>query len=256
MYLGISRICIIFFIFICFVFLLNCNNNRYIITGSIIDHSSVDLTMSDTDISLARETKLYFEHASVGGNISSGLDALAVSDSRYSRSNFVFNYRGNPGNTAKIDQFYTDLTSNSPDPSLYSGLMFKFCFIDDTFGGTGSVNDMDVLFSHVQGHMENLESAYPDKIFVWWTMPIMTTGNANRDRYNLLVRNYCSDNSRYLFDLADIESHDPSGTKYTQAGYEAMYSSYTSDGGHLNTTGYNRVAKAFWKLALKIATRN
>ena len=240
----------------CLVFLFNCNNNRFIITGSIIDHNSVDISMSDSDIVSARNTKMYFEHASVGGNISSGLDALSVSDSRYARSNFVFNSRGNPGNTAKIDQFYTDITSNTPNPSLYSGLMFKFCYIDDTFGGAGSVNDMDVLFSHVRSHMESLEAAYPDKVFVWWTMPIMTTGNANRDRYNMLVRNYCIENFRFLFDIADIESHDPSGIKHTQGGYEAMYSSYTSDGGHLNATGYNRVAKAFWQLALKIAMRN
>jgi hypothetical protein len=190
---------------------------------------------------------LYFEHASVGENISSGLAALFISDSRFSRSNFIFFNRGNPGADAKIDLFSNNLISNTPNPSLYSGLMFKFCYIDN--GG-----DMDALFNHVRVHMEDLELRYPGKVFVWWTMPLETTGNANRDRYNLLVRNYCRDSNKYLFDIADIESHDPSGTPQTQGGYEAMYALYSSDGGHLNSTGYDRVAKAFWHLALRIST--
>ncbi len=227
---------------------LNCNN--IVGDGSsfqTIDHTSVDKTMSDPEIISARNEKIYFEHASVGGNISSGLDALALSDSRYSRTNFVFNARGNFAISGdKIDLFYNNLTSNTPNPSLYTSLMFKFCYIDN--GG-----DMAALFAHVRGHMETLESLFPSKIFVWWTMPLQTTGDANRDLYNSLVRNYCRNNNKILFDLADIESHDPAGNPIIQGGYEAMYPAYSSDGGHLNSTGYNRVAKAFWQLALRIS---
>ena len=232
--------------------LLSCNNDSSSSGGNsssaiIIDHTSVDKTLSSSEVTSAKAMKLYLEHASVGGYISDGLDALAVSDANYSRTNFVFLNRSNPGDDEKIDLFYSHLTSNAPDPTTYKALMFKFCYIDNT-------TDMDALFTHAKSVMENLESTYPHQIFVWWTMPLQTTGDVNRDKYNKLVRDYCKANDKILFDIADIESHDPSGNAITQGGYEALYSSYDLDGnGHPNAAACERIAKAFWYMAYLIS---
>ena len=124
--------------------------------------------------------------------------------------------------------------------------MFKFCYIDTR----GTALD---AFNSVKSTMESLESTYPNTVFVWWTMPIMTSGDQRRDDYNNLVRDYCSSNNKYLMDIADIECHSPDNVKQTDAnGHELLYSGYSSDGGHLNAAGSEAMANAWWVLMSRI----
>ena len=150
--------------------------------------------------------------------------------------------RGNPGWQEKIDDFSTRLNASTPSPDDYDALTMKYCYVDD-----------GADFTYYRDVMLDLESDFPDAIFVWWTMPIRTVGNADRDAFNAAVRTYCQANNKLLFDIADIESHDPAGNAITDGGYEAMYAAYTYDGGHLNETGRQRVAEAFWHLAYEIS---
>jgi len=106
--------------------------------------------------------------------------------------------------------------------------------------------------------MADLQQDYPDTVFVWWTAPLTTQsdnqGNAEKAIYNALVRDYVTQNGGFLFDVADIQSHDPSGNPVTgPTGYEAMYDAYSSDGAHLNETGRQRVARALWWLLARTA---
>ena len=208
--------------------------------GLIIDHTCTDLaSLSDSAIETASGVSSVLRHASVGGNISTGLNDLQSMDSKYDRSSFVFSSRGNPGWQAKVD----DLDSYvSLHLSEYSVFAQKLCYIDTSADWT-----------YYRDHMEALEAAHPDKAFVWWTMPIMTTGSSARDAYNTHVRDYSLANGKVLFDIADIESHDPLGNPVTDGGYEAMYSPYTYDGGHLNEAGRQRVATAYWWLMALLA---
>jgi len=152
-------------------------------------------------------------------------------------------------------------TSMSALGSKVDVAMFKFCYIDYPADAAAA----NALFNNVKSAMEGLESSYPAVAFVWWTMPITsaaytgdganwTTRAAARQSYNTLVRSYCQVNNKWLFDLADLESHDDSGTAVTMSGYEAMYSGYDRDGGHINDTpGGLKMAKAYWKLIAEIA---
>ena len=63
-------------------------------------------TLTSAQVVEAAAVTIYLEHASVGGNISSGLDDLETADSSYDRSNLVFSNRGNPGWQEKIDDFF------------------------------------------------------------------------------------------------------------------------------------------------------
>ncbi|MCP4642638.1 MAG: hypothetical protein GY851_19490, partial [bacterium] len=76
--------------------------------------------------------------------------------------------------------------------------------------------------------------------------------------YNDAVRQYCITNGKFLFDIADIEAHDPSGVEQTyESGgstYQKLYSGYTSDGGHLNSTGAERVAMGWYAAAASQTT--
>ena len=104
--------------------------------------------------------------------------------------------------------------------------------------------------------MTYLEAKYPGVKFVWWTMPIKTEGDKIRDEYNRLVRDYTRANNKRLFDIADIESHDPTGTAITNNNYPAQFEGYSSDGGHLNEEGSQRVALAWWQMMARLAGWN
>jgi hypothetical protein len=102
-----------------------------------------------------------------------------------------------------------------------------------------------------------LESHYLNKIIVWWTIPIETSGNTNRQVFNDNVRTYASANGKVLFDMADIESHNAAGEKLIDgSGRELQQGDWSSDGGHLNDAGSRRVASAWWWLMARVAGWN
>jgi hypothetical protein len=208
----------------------------------IIGHEIV--TLSSSQVAEAAAMRLYLEHASVGANIWSGLGDLEAQNSDYNRTNFTFYSRGNPGWEAKIDGFRERVQNETASPGDYDAMMMKFCFIDT-----------DAVFEHYRDQMLSLESSHPDTVFVWWTMPIQTSGSAARDAFNAAVRTYCLANDKILFDIADIECHHADGSPQTDGGYEALCDEYTDDGGHLDETGRVVVAEAFWNLAFAISQR-
>jgi MYXO-CTERM domain-containing protein len=206
------------------------------------DHTTVDASViPQTALDSARALHMNFSHASVGGNIWGGLTTLSgQSSSRYSFANWAENDRGNPGWQAKVDDFETFVTSNL---SSYTVFMNKFCYIDQ-----------DANFTYFRDSMVKLAGLYPSKVFVWFTMPLMTSGtdNALRQTFNTSVRSYAGSNNLPLFDLADIESHRANGTAVTEGGNEALATEWSSDGGHLNADGAARAANAVWQLMAQL----
>ncbi len=202
----------------------------------------------------ARDTRLLVRHASVGENISDGLDCLggaypatpgceAFTPGVYDRSNWDFQSRGNPGWQAKIDDLLAETAAHAAD---YDGFTMKFCYID-------ALGDASPDWETYRDAMLQLENDYPGQTFIWWTIPLTSGGNAGADRFNALVRAYARANGKILFDIADIEAYDPDGNYHTSpAGYEILYPAYTDDGGHLNWQGRIRVAQAFWVLAARL----
>jgi hypothetical protein len=84
-------------------------------------------------------------------------------------------------------------------------------------------------------------------------VPLETSGNAERDAYNSLVRAYCSAHREWLLDIAAIESHDAFGTSLKDAAGERLNAAYAGDSGHLNAAGSKLVARAYWVLLAGIA---
>lgn len=210
-------------------------------TAILADHSTLGIDQIPlTDLDAARTLLMSLDHASVGSNILNGMDDLEAMDStRYAYPNWDWRARGNPGWQAKVEQFVSWVAANADD---YDVFQMKFCFIDD-----------QAQWAYYRDAMLDLESSYPGKDFIWWTMPITTSGNANRDAFNAQVRSFCADNDKPLYDIAAIESHNPSGASISDGGYEAMYTGYTSDGGHLNATGRLRAAQAMWWIMARVA---
>jgi hypothetical protein len=207
----------------------------------IADHTSADLTLiPDGALSSAANLRVMLRRASVGGNISDGLNALQGSNAKYNRSRWDFQDRGNPGWEAKLTDFTNQVAAQQANFDLLS---MKFCFIDPDAVATAYINEMNIL-----------EAAYPTKIFVWWTIPIETSGNTNRQLFNNSVRAYASTNGKILFDIADIESYNAAGVKLVDgSGRELQQGVWSSDGGHLNDAGSRRVASAWWWLMARVA---
>lgn len=204
------------------------------------DHTTLDVdVIPSSALDAARALHMSLDHASVGGNILDGMNDLASADaSRYAFPNWYWHERGNPGWQPKVDQFTDWVTAHQ---SEYDVMQMKFCFIDD-----------DANFTYYRDAMLALETAHPTKQFVWWTMPIETSGNQNRDAFNSAVRSYAQANDKPLYDIAAIESHDASGAPNTEGGFEAMVEAYSSDGGHLNATGRLRAAKGMWWMMARL----
>lgn len=206
--------------------------------GFRVDHTTLSAgSIPVSAMDLARARRMHLSHASVGGNLWAGLMALQAGDAgRYAFPNWQHVDRGNPGWQAKVDQFEVLVASQQTSFDVFQ---MKLCYIDEA-----------ASFAYYRDAMVKLEGLYPTKRFVWWTMPLSTTGAANAQRaaFNQSVRTYCSQNNKILFDIAAIESHDANGNAVTSGGSEAMAPAWSSDGGHLNASGSDRVAKALWWL--------
>lgn len=238
-----------------------------------IDNSNYDpASLSDADVTKAASLDVYFEHASVGGYIvgpipdwpSNGLAALQAASPRYAAERATWgdtssaiwfdshnglgdNSRGNPGADAKISGFISSMNASSGLlPTKIDVAMFKFCYID-------SPSDASTLFNSTKTAMESLQISYPSVAFVWWTMPIETSGNAEKQSYNDQVRAYCIANNQWLFDIASIESHNDAGVHQLDgSSLELLDAGHSADGGHPNDAGTLKLAKGYWKLIVEI----
>ncbi|GEM_PF-1488643 len=223
----------------------------------IIDHDCIDLSVIPEDsVTAAASLRLLMRHASVGQGIGWGLDCLAglkptnascqcFAPGVYDRTNWVLEARMGDG-CSKIDDLVAQTSARADE---FDVLTMKYCYID-------ALGDNHPDWEYYRTQMEQLEAQYPDKRFVWWTIPLTRDGQPGTDAFNALVRSYCAANGKTLFDIADIECHDPSGVKQTNAqGDETICQDYTKEihAGHLNVEGRIRVASALWRLMAAIA---
>jgi len=224
----------------------------------VIDHNCVDLSViPDRYLPKAAAMRMLMRHASVGDGINWGLDCLAGSKpaqsvcsgfppGKYDRSNWRLENRGNPSWKAKVDDLVAQTASRAGDFDVFT---MKYCYID-------ALGDSHPDWEYFRSRMEQLETDYPGKKFVWWTIPLTRDGQAGTDLFNAQVRSYCAANGKILFDIADIECHEPNGVKLTNAqGNETISQNYTDEihAGHLNPEGRVRVVSAMWYLMARLA---
>ncbi len=71
--------------------------------------------------------------------------------------------------------------------------------------------------------MSQLEQEYPGIIFVYMTGHLDHWDDANNKAANQMIRNYCLQNKKVLYDFADIESYDPDVKHFEFAGDDCTY---------------------------------
>jgi hypothetical protein len=221
-------------------------------------------TPVETEIAAALRTlsakAIYFGHQSVGYNIMDGVQAIisgvtSVTPSiretadPASMQAGIFAHAANGSNGDPIGK--TTAFSNTVLGGVGSRVniaFFKFCYVD--FDGSTNVN---AVFVDYQAKMAALEAAFPNVRFVHVTVPLETGANSNnavRERFSNLIRQTYSAGEP-VFDLARVESTKSDGSTESYSGVRALVGAYSSDGGHLNGTGQEVVAKA---LVLYLAT--
>ena len=227
-------------------------------------------SLSDTQIQGVRGLKVFFAHASVGKNTINGLNDVNGLDAKYTLSmysgsvsaikseftagtdHFADYEEGNPGWGLKVSDFEANINSGVAEVS--DVCMMKLCFID-SWESSEPKAGYAAKFNAYRDMMLRMEAKYPNTAFIWWTMPICTAGDTERDGFNTLVRNYASENKKWLFDVASVESHDSSGKALSDSTGETMCADYNlSDGGHPDTAaGELRLGEALYVLLAKVA---
>jgi len=243
-------------------------------TGFVIDHTSVALfdQIPPAYLAAARDLRVLFRTASVGQNISGGLNCLVnnspnfcragytvpapqipiVSRPQYDRTRWLLEARGNPGWYGKVTDFITQVETRS---ASFDAMMWKQSYVDDpsiinfwTRAGTGP----DI------GDVEQALATHPSTRAVFWTAAIAKTpvNMQHIATFNGTMRLYATENNAVLFDVADIESHRPDGSLCSTGGLPTICAEYSveTSGGHLtNGMAQQRLAQAFWVLVARLA---
>lgn len=207
-----------------------------------------------------RQVKWFFAHASVGSNMLDGLADLHASDKERfplefittdrdppvaTRSGVIYEHnRGNPGWKAKFDRFEDAIRRGWRSPAIHIA-MNKLCYIDQ-----------GASFKYYLHSMTNLEAEFPDTVLVYATIPLTTATDGDnflRNAFNDRLREWARQNGRVLFDIADIEAHELDGKvstfSYRNKTCQRLCDKYTTDGGHLNESGRQVVARGFYALS-------
>jgi len=186
--------------------------------GLIINHECTELTTVPSGWIDSAKTNLRvtYQHTSHGSQLVSGLNAISTTlggvynfEATYYGlvPGVFFNDYGMPGagdlghngDLSWVNATIDILNNPNCDRNV---VMWSWC------GGV-SDNDSAGIYAYL-GAMNNLESEYPDVKFVYMTGHLDGGGeNGNLNQMNNLIRNYCIENNKILFDFADIESYAP-----------------------------------------------
>jgi hypothetical protein len=255
-------------------------------TGAIIvDHTSLALfdSIPRQFIEGAGKLNILYRHASVGQNIRDGLNCLMNDFDRrpafcdrglasdeifydpiYDSAGWTFEFHSpppsaNPGWWNKVN-FFIDRIDNLTDSETFDYVGFNVCYVDGLEGS----NIDDIFFSDVSTdqypniiNLEELESRHPDLQFIYFTMCLARIiGSPDSQSFNDQMREYALDEGKILFDMADIQTHNPQGELcVNENGIPVLCPEYTDEvnAGHLNARGRLRMAKAMWVLMARLA---
>lgn len=231
----------------------------------IIDHTCTDITkIPDSWITQVKSTlRVHYAHTSHGSQITTGLERLANSNSKY---RYSYDYCSVPTTANALNlmdgQYITDYCETYITPELYwqgSGIditryvlnnysfeisLWSWCTQLDSYGSADVQDYLDA--------MAQLESEYPGVTFIYMT------GNAqsaeqNRENRNNQIRNYCKANNKVLFDFGDLDCWY-NGQQHKDGTLPMEHPHYNGDeAGHTTYESCENKARAFWWMLARIA---
>ena len=195
----------------------------------IIDHTCTDITqISQLAIEQAKATlHIAYGHTSHGSQLTDGMTGLVGFANGWglglSLPEDIFEWN-NGGTDGALDLHdyamsgdcgyypqWVDETRDYLDDPAHSDvnvIIWSWCGqVDDKYAA-------GTLDSEYLTPMSQLETDYPDVIFVYMTGHVDHWDDANNKAANQMIRDYCINNKKVLYDFADIESYNPDGTFY------------------------------------------
>jgi hypothetical protein len=190
--------------------------------GLVADHAAAagfDAIPSASIDHAEAQFQIYYGHTSHGSQIITGMGMIQAQDARY-----VFN--AGPGTVTIEENDGLDLGSGgdltwadvtrerlNQAGSTINMVMWSWC------GGVSENSSADI--NAYLAAMNQLEQDYPSVTFVYMTGHLDGGGpSGNLYARNNQIRDFCRTYGKVLFDFADIESYDPTGT-YHAAGSDA-----------------------------------
>lgn len=211
----------------------------------------------------------FFTHASVGGNLITGMNVLHQGNpSRYPLA--IYNYDGQNGDGDYHGAVATagseggaDYRASGQPSSTSNGVIYEClrgnpdwankltCFSNSLLQSGWRFPRVNVAmdkFCWIDPYadpddycamMSDLEGRFPQTLIVYMTIPLTTetagSENDNRNAFNRTVRAYCIENGKWLLDIADLEAWTTNGMQQTYIGggvtNQLMYSGYAVDAG-------------------------
>lgn len=206
----------------------------------IIDHNCAKLApIPTTAIQQAKNTlHIAYGHTSHGSQLTDGMAALVGQDSLIGYKGDIYEWNnGGTGGALDLHDYamsgdlgHTGDTTwaqetrnylNDPANSDVNVIMWSWC-------GGCSDNTVEGINIYLN-KMNQLEQQYPNVKFVYMTGHRDIWADDTLKRNNQLIRDYCINNNKILYDFADIESYDPDGTYYEYCSDDCSYynSSFT-----------------------------
>ncbi len=245
--------------------------------GLIIDHTYIDLNSIPSEwIDTAQDDVIiHYAHTSHGGQITTGLSRLEAANATFDASIVSLSLPtdeealcildGNPPDTYITPELYWQgetaraQTQNTIDnnPTLTVSL-WSWCTQLNSYDEAGTQEYLDA--------MTTLETANPDITFIYMTSNAQEAGSTGYNRWinNEMVRQYCLDNDKILFDFADLDSWsngDHSTYQYddgeTIHNIPVEHDDFVGDeAGHTTYTSCEQKGRAFWWLVAMLAGWN
>lgn len=221
-----------------------------------VDPPSGELDLATYNAALSKRT--VFGHQSVGWQVLQGVEMWANEFGQPDPTFPDYESGSLPGSGGFLAHFYAgtngDVFTKTAEflSHLQNGLasqvdiiVMKFCYADLR---SGSGYTPQQMFDEYKLWVDTVESTYPALTVIYATTAIVMGENSDgannglRQTYNDLVRAEYAASGR-LWDVADIQSTDPSGNKVLYGGIESLYSGYASpDQRHIYGLGRTTVS--------------
>jgi len=212
----------------------------------IVDHTSTDITRIPQSAIEQAKTNLHiaYGHTSHGSQLTTGMtglvafangDGLGISlpDNIFAWNN------GGTGDALDLHDYamggdvgyYPQWVNNTrayldnPANADVNVIIWSWCGqVDDKYSA-------GILESEYLTPMVQLEADYPDVQFVYMTGHVDIWDDADNKAANQMIRDFCLNNDKILYDFADIERYDPDGT----------YFEYVNDNCDYYDSSFNRL---------------
>lgn len=239
----------------------------------IIDHNCTDISQIPADKiqDIKDNLKWHYAHTSHGDQITCGFESLEITNPEF---NSEVGLSSLPIINDAFCVFDGQETFTYITPNDYWAHPTGIQYTKNVLNNNPSINISsfmwcDQLEYYTLGQVQNylnqmtaFETEFPDVTFIYFTANTQVEGadGLNRFQNNELIRQYCRDNDKVLYDFADIECwYNGERSYYLHNGdtvpteHPDYYDNWWTNCGH--TSELNRInkAKATWWMMAKLA---